>query len=195
MATDTLVSERERLYKAFPAKPEIVHVPEMSFVMIDGHGDPNMCRGDRPTTAPDEAFEQLTARDLHACRSGCIREARVIVADRSEILSKGEDRARWMASIVRSSGGWRAAARGTTWSSSSTSAIRDMSVPRPDPLPRPADGARVRRHDVLGDLIHEHDLAPCSKVCVPFRLQHRIVGYALGALVVLLLTVGCGRRS
>jgi transposase InsO family protein len=31
--------------------------------------------------------------------------------------------------------------------------------PRPDPLPRPADGARVRRHAVLGGLIHEYDLA------------------------------------
>jgi len=41
MATDTLVSERERLYKASAGKPEIVLVPEMSFVMIDGHGDPN----------------------------------------------------------------------------------------------------------------------------------------------------------
>jgi putative transposase len=30
--------------------------------------------------------------------------------------------------------------------------------PRPYPLPR-ADGARVRRHDVLGGLIHEYDLA------------------------------------
>jgi hypothetical protein len=40
MATDTLVSERERLYKASAGKPEIVHVPEMRFVMIDGHGDP-----------------------------------------------------------------------------------------------------------------------------------------------------------
>jgi hypothetical protein len=41
MATDTLVSERERLYKASAGKPEMVLVPEMSFVMIDGHGDPN----------------------------------------------------------------------------------------------------------------------------------------------------------
>jgi len=29
----------------------------------------------------------------------------------------------------------------------------------PDPLPRPADRARVRRHPVLGGLIHEYDLA------------------------------------
>ncbi|HVH54321.1 MAG TPA: hypothetical protein VNA32_09355, partial [Actinomycetota bacterium] len=41
MATDTLVSERERLYKLSAGKPEMVHVPEMSFAMIDGHGDPN----------------------------------------------------------------------------------------------------------------------------------------------------------
>ncbi len=41
MATDTLVSERERLYRVSAGKPDIVHVPEMSFVMIDGHGDPN----------------------------------------------------------------------------------------------------------------------------------------------------------
>jgi transposase InsO family protein len=34
-----------------------------------------------------------------------------------------------------------------------------MPEPRPDPLPRPADGARVRRHDVVGGLIHEYDLA------------------------------------
>jgi len=44
MAPDTLVRERERLYKASAGKPEIVHVPEMSFVMIDGHGDPNTSR-------------------------------------------------------------------------------------------------------------------------------------------------------
>ncbi len=44
MATDTLVRERERLYKASAGKLEIVHVPEMSFVMIDGHGDPNTSR-------------------------------------------------------------------------------------------------------------------------------------------------------
>jgi putative transposase len=34
-----------------------------------------------------------------------------------------------------------------------------MPEPRPDPLRRPTDGARVRRHDVLGGLIHEYDLA------------------------------------
>jgi putative transposase len=32
-------------------------------------------------------------------------------------------------------------------------------VPRLDPLPSPADGARVRRHDVLGGVIHEYVLA------------------------------------
>ena len=41
MATDILVSELERLYKVSAGKPEIVRVPETSFVMIDGHGDPN----------------------------------------------------------------------------------------------------------------------------------------------------------
>jgi hypothetical protein len=41
MATDILVSELERLYKVSAGKPEIVRVPQTSFVMIDGHGDPN----------------------------------------------------------------------------------------------------------------------------------------------------------
>jgi len=44
MASDTLARKRERLYKALAGKPEIVHVPEMSFVMIDGQGDPNTSR-------------------------------------------------------------------------------------------------------------------------------------------------------
>jgi hypothetical protein len=44
MASDTLARERERLYKALAGKPAIVHVPEMSFVMIDGQGDPNTSR-------------------------------------------------------------------------------------------------------------------------------------------------------
>ena len=37
----------------------------------------------------------------------------------------------------------------------------DLRTPRrrPHPPPRPADGARVRRHDVLGGLIHEYELA------------------------------------
>ncbi len=38
---DTLVQERGHLYKASAGKPEIVQVPELAFVMIDGHGDPN----------------------------------------------------------------------------------------------------------------------------------------------------------
>jgi hypothetical protein len=44
MASDTLARERERLYKASAGKREIVHVPEMSFVMIHGQGDPNTSR-------------------------------------------------------------------------------------------------------------------------------------------------------
>jgi putative transposase len=37
----------------------------------------------------------------------------------------------------------------------------DLRTPRrrPHPPPPPADGARVRRHDVLGGLIHEYELA------------------------------------
>lgn len=41
MTTTTFSKERELLYKASASEPEIVRVPEMSFVMIDGHGDPN----------------------------------------------------------------------------------------------------------------------------------------------------------
>ena len=41
MTTATLVTEREHLYKASAREPEIVRVPEIGFVMIDGHGDPN----------------------------------------------------------------------------------------------------------------------------------------------------------
>jgi hypothetical protein len=44
MASDTLARERERLYKASAGKREIVHVPEMCFVMIHGQGDPNTSR-------------------------------------------------------------------------------------------------------------------------------------------------------
>jgi hypothetical protein len=44
MASDTLARERERLYKALAGKPKIVRVPKMSFVMIDGPGDPNTSR-------------------------------------------------------------------------------------------------------------------------------------------------------
>jgi transposase InsO family protein len=37
----------------------------------------------------------------------------------------------------------------------------DLKTPeaRPEPIPRRADGAPVRRHDLLGGLIHEYDLA------------------------------------
>jgi putative transposase len=37
----------------------------------------------------------------------------------------------------------------------------DMNTPEPQPdsLPRPALGGRVRRHDLLGGLIHEYELA------------------------------------
>ena len=41
MTTTTFSKERELLYKASASEPEIVRVPEMSFVRIDGHGDPN----------------------------------------------------------------------------------------------------------------------------------------------------------
>jgi hypothetical protein len=41
MTTFVASMGRERLYKASPMTPEIVQVPEMSFVMVDGHGDPN----------------------------------------------------------------------------------------------------------------------------------------------------------
>jgi transposase InsO family protein len=37
----------------------------------------------------------------------------------------------------------------------------DLKTPeaRPEPIPRRADGVPVRRHDLLGGLIHEYDLA------------------------------------
>lgn len=41
MTTFVASMGRERLYKASPTTPEIVQVPEMSFLMVDGHGDPN----------------------------------------------------------------------------------------------------------------------------------------------------------
>jgi hypothetical protein len=41
MTTATLGPEREHLYRASPREPEIIRVPEIGFVMIDGHGDPN----------------------------------------------------------------------------------------------------------------------------------------------------------
>jgi hypothetical protein len=34
-------TERERLYKAPRKAPEFVRVPEIAYIMIDGHGDPN----------------------------------------------------------------------------------------------------------------------------------------------------------
>ena len=41
MTTSMLVRERELLHRASAREPVIVRVPEMGFVMIDGHGDPN----------------------------------------------------------------------------------------------------------------------------------------------------------
>jgi hypothetical protein len=41
MMTATHFDERELVYKASAREPEIVRVPEMGFVMIDGQGDPN----------------------------------------------------------------------------------------------------------------------------------------------------------
>jgi hypothetical protein len=41
MTTFVASMGRERLYKASPRTPEMVQVPAMSFVMVDGHGDPN----------------------------------------------------------------------------------------------------------------------------------------------------------
>lgn len=40
MTTPTL-TERERLYKAARKEPALVQVPEIAYIMIDGHGDPN----------------------------------------------------------------------------------------------------------------------------------------------------------
>jgi hypothetical protein len=34
-------TDRDSVYKASEGKPELVAVPQMSFLMIDGHGDPN----------------------------------------------------------------------------------------------------------------------------------------------------------
>jgi hypothetical protein len=45
MMTATLSNERALLYKASAREPEIVRVPEMGFVMIDGQGDPNTSPG------------------------------------------------------------------------------------------------------------------------------------------------------
>lgn len=40
-AVQVAFAERERLYKTARRDPELVQIPEMTFVMIDGHGDPN----------------------------------------------------------------------------------------------------------------------------------------------------------
>jgi hypothetical protein len=53
MRGSTSATDRERLYKASARMPEILHVPEMGFVMIDGHGDPNTSQDYR------EAIEAL----------------------------------------------------------------------------------------------------------------------------------------
>lgn len=45
--------EPNDLYRASARGPELVHVPELTFVMIDGHGDPNT------STAFKEAIEAL----------------------------------------------------------------------------------------------------------------------------------------
>lgn len=42
MSTST--TERERLYRAPRKEPELVQVPEIAYVMIDGRGDPNTSR-------------------------------------------------------------------------------------------------------------------------------------------------------
>ena len=44
MTTFVASMGRERLYKASATEPEIVQVPGMSFVMVDGHGDPNTAK-------------------------------------------------------------------------------------------------------------------------------------------------------
>ncbi len=44
MTTATITRDRELLYKASARQPEIVRIPEMTFVMIDGRGDPNTSR-------------------------------------------------------------------------------------------------------------------------------------------------------
>lgn len=38
----TAMADREQLYKAHAGKPEMVRVPEIRFLMIDGRGDPNV---------------------------------------------------------------------------------------------------------------------------------------------------------
>src|SRR5664279_815144 len=39
--TARTTSPRERLYQAPRAEPELVQIPELDFIMIDGQGDPN----------------------------------------------------------------------------------------------------------------------------------------------------------
>ena len=39
--TDQAPTSREALYRPRLGQPELVRVPEMGFVMIDGRGDPN----------------------------------------------------------------------------------------------------------------------------------------------------------
>lgn len=41
MTTAAITRNRELLYRASARTPDIVRVPEIGFVMIDGHGDPN----------------------------------------------------------------------------------------------------------------------------------------------------------
>jgi len=41
MTAQPEATARDRLYKARVGKPELIRVPEMGFVMIDGRGDPN----------------------------------------------------------------------------------------------------------------------------------------------------------
>lgn len=45
MTTATITRNPGFLDKASARKPEVVRVPEMGFVMIDGHGDPNTTSG------------------------------------------------------------------------------------------------------------------------------------------------------
>jgi hypothetical protein len=45
MTTHLRRADREQLYNAPRKEPELVHVPEIGFAMIDGHGDPNTAPG------------------------------------------------------------------------------------------------------------------------------------------------------
>jgi hypothetical protein len=73
MASDTLARERERLFKALAGKPAIVHVPEMSFVMIDGQGDPNTSRDYKDAI---EALYALSSSPSRRSRESSIGWAR-----------------------------------------------------------------------------------------------------------------------